>query len=80
MVNVHHDHSTSDASSAGKSEKLQWQRWKGAIISHFGTVREAADRLDCHPNSIRRAVAGLCPNVADRLFPILNRTPDRSRQ
>lgn len=49
------------------TEKEMWIAVKGKLISRFGTIKDAAAVLGCHPNAIRLSVQGKCPSVAKRL-------------
>lgn len=50
---------------------LNYRKFKGKIIAHFGTARAAARTVGCHYNSIRLAGLGRCPKVLKRLEPYL---------
>jgi hypothetical protein len=51
----------------GTIEKQKWVKVKARIIARFGTVRQAASIVQCHPNALRYTVSGRCPRVAKRL-------------
>jgi hypothetical protein len=45
------------------SERQNWWTVKAKLIERYGTLSAAAADLKCHPNSLRSAARGRCPDV-----------------
>lgn len=54
---------------------LKWRKVKARLIVHFGSVTKAAQAIGCNDESIRGAVRGTCPGVAERLADAINDYP-----
>ena len=53
--------------AAQAENKSRWRVLKGRVIGRWGSISEAAREIGCHPESIRLAAYGLCPQVLERL-------------
>lgn len=46
---------------------VRWNSVKARIVDCFGTISQAARKFECHPNAIREAAKGRCPNVRKKM-------------
>jgi hypothetical protein len=45
----------------------RWNSVKARIIDRYGSILQASRVFECHPNAIRQAASGRCPNVRKKM-------------